>query len=176
MLSKVFTFIRFLPTAIKLGVPISALVAGLLFSAWVWHKKEIEIALIEQRQILVEQHNLELIKVNNQKQAIEQSLREEILVNERTKNEEIRRINARHNSIVAGLRDRPIERQTPTNDSRDSSEATATAGATGLQLSALDAEVVVRFSRDTAELQSELIACMRDFEDVRLLLNQSRKQ
>ena len=176
MFTKIFTFIRFLPSTIKLGVPIATLVLGLVFSAWVWHKKEIEIALIEQRQTLIEQHNLELIRVNNQKQAIEQSLREEILANERTKNEEIRRINARHSSIVAGLRDRPIERQTPTDNSRDSTETATTAGATGLQLSALDAEVVVRFSRDTAELQSELIACMRDFEDVRLLLNQSRKQ
>lgn len=176
MFTKIFTFIRFLPTVIKLGVPIATLVFGLLFSAWVWHKKEIEIALIEQKQALTEQHNLELIRVNNQKQAIEQSLREEILENKRTKNEEIRRINARYNSIVAGLRDRPIERQTTPDNSRDSTEATTTAGATGLQLSALDAEVVVRFARDTAELQSELIACMRDYEDVRLLFNQLRNQ
>ena len=176
MFNKVFMFVKFLPSAVKLGLPAAGLVAGLVFGAWVWHKKEIEIALIEQKNLIYQQHQVELEKLRNQKLSIEQTLRQEILVNESRKNEEIRRINARHNSIVAGLRDRPTERQTPTNDSRDSSEATTTAGATGLQLSKLDAEVVVRFSRDTAELQSELIACMRDYEDVRNLFNQLRNQ
>lgn len=87
------------------------------------------------------------------------------------KDREIREANARSAALFNSLRDRP-ERP---KDGGMSQNAGTCSAATGAQLARGDGEFLARYSSDAARLQSEFNACVRQYQEIKKLLNKEDK-
>lgn len=87
------------------------------------------------------------------------------------KDREIREVSARNTALLNSLRDRP-ERP---KDSGVPQSAGACSAATGAQLARGDGEFLARYAADAARLQAELSACIRQYQEVKKLLNKEDK-
>lgn len=73
----------------------------------------------------------------------------------------------RINDLVASLRNRPERRASESNLPGDSCNCESKVGATGLQLSRPDSEFLARGFGLATELQTELKACYRQYDEVK---------
>ena len=73
----------------------------------------------------------------------------------------------RINDLVASLRNRPERRASESNLPGDSCDCESKVGATGLQLSRPDSEFLARSFGLATELQTELKACYRQYDEVK---------
>lgn len=87
------------------------------------------------------------------------------------KDREIREANARSAAILNSLRDR-AERP---KDGGVPEGTGACSAATGAQLARGDGEFLARYAADAARLQAELSACVRQYQEVKKLLNKENK-
>jgi hypothetical protein len=87
------------------------------------------------------------------------------------KDREIREANARNTALLNSLRDRP---ERPKDGGVSQNTGTCSA-ATGAQLARGDGEFLARYAADAARLQAELSACVRQYQEVKKLLNKEDK-
>ena len=81
----------------------------------------------------------------------------------------------RINDLVASLRNRPERRASESNLPGDSCNCESKVGATGLQLYKSDGEFLARYSRMAAELQTELKACYRQYDEVKSVMDKFKE-
>lgn len=81
----------------------------------------------------------------------------------------------RINDLVASLRNRPERRASESNLPGDSCNCESKVGATGLQLSRPDSEFLTRGFGLATELQTELKACYRQYDEVKSVQDQFKE-
>lgn len=155
---------------------ILALTLAVLFSAWSWHTSEVSKAVTAAKASVEQTYRVSIDEQRKRlvarSEASEKALRNQLTNNSRSKDAEIKKLNTDVASLRSSLQSRP-ERTTDstTSVSNSTGESPAKAGATGLQLSRPDADFLARFSGFSAELQAELKACLKDYEDVKNEIN-----
>lgn len=144
---------------------ILAVVAAALGYGYMWHQAELATAIVAtetRMQTKAAEQRTELLNKSAETTA---RLYSQLDKTKQEKQDEIQAIHHGYSIIIASLQDRPTNRRT---DLPGNPGDTTTQGATGLQLSRPDGEFLAGFARSTAELQTELKACYKQYETVRI--------
>lgn len=139
-----------------------------LFFGYNYHIDKVQS---QARTEIAQEYNTKLIALQNKADAATIQLSEKVKVITDEKNSEILATNARYESIISSLRNRPNRPASESNLGSSTEDTESKTGATGVQLYRPDAEFLTRFSRDTQELQSELKACYKQYEEVQNAVN-----
>lgn len=162
-------------TMYKYGA-IAALTLAVLFSAWSWHTAEVSKAVTAAKASVEQTYRVSIDEQRKRlvarSEASERELKKQLTNNSRSKDAEIKKLNTDVASLRSSLQSRPERTADSTTSVPNSTgESSTKAGATGLQLSRPDAEFLAGFSGFSAELQAELRACIKDYEDVKNQIN-----
>lgn len=155
---------------------IAALALAVLFFAWSWHTSEVSKAVTAAKasaeqacRVSIDEQRKRLVA---RSEASEKVLRGQLANNLRSKDAEIKKLSTDIAYLRSSLQSRP-ERpaDSPSGVPNSAGESSTEAGATGLQLSRPDAEFLARYAGFSAELQAELKACIKDYEDIKNEIN-----
>ena len=155
------------------------LIFVLVFSAGVWHKAQVKIAVNEAVTQVVS--DIEIQSARERFKLKETALNSQIELQNKAermrkeKNNEINNLQSRVDVLADSLSVRP-NRQGPSNIPSNSGNSDSKAGATGVQLSRPDAEFLIWFARETSELQLELNYCKKQYDESRNTLEKYRKK
>lgn len=163
-------------TLYKFGF-ILAVVAGVLFGAYTWHKGEVKVAEVKTAERVEKEFRLSMDEQRKRLTAkateAETKLKEALGKNQQRKTNEITAIKSRTDSVAASVRDAVKTGNTsgssiPNDPGKDSGSIASF----DMRLSGTDAELLTKwFAGSAAELQAELKACQADFDVVRDKIN-----
>ena len=151
-----------------------AIVLIVLASLFAWHKHEVSLAVVQATSQIELQYAKEKFKLIDKAQTETFALRDQVDAITKDKNAKIKTLDGRVAALTRSLSERP-DRPTG-NDSipGSTSNAESTQGATGLRLYRPDSIFLTRLSGETAELQTELKACYRQYDEVKIKLDKFR--
>lgn len=158
-------------TAYK-AIFVAVLVLGTLGAGYGWHRAEVKAAVEASRsaqerewRVTIDEQRKRLLA---RSEASQRDMQSALVDNKRKKDAEIKKLNSDLASLRDSVRNRPERPANSASNSSDSaSQAGSTQGATGLSLYRSDAEFLIKYSGMAAELQSELKACIRDYDSIR---------
>lgn len=154
----------------QVKIAIVLLVLGSLFA---WHKYEVKVAVNEAVTTLNDQYSKETFRLKDKANTDSINLRNTVETIRKEKKNELEIANRRYSDLLSSVSNRP-DRPSSSSISGSTSNGTAQEGATGLQLSRSDGEFLIRFARDTSELQTELKSCLKQYNEVKIKLDQFR--
>ena len=143
-----------------------------LFAGYSWHKAEVKAAVQAATSALDKEYRVGIDEQRKRlvarSEASQRDMQTALTNTQRKKDAEIKKLNSDIVALRDSVRNRPERSANIGSNSADSTAETgSTQGATGLQLSRGDAEFLTRYAGMAAELQSELKACIADYDAVR---------
>lgn len=151
-----------------------ALVAALIFGAWMWHKAEVKIAVSEAEQRIELQYAREIFKIKNKANEESIALKGKVETQRKETNAKLKDADVRYNDLLAWLQSQSSS--TPSNNgvSNNSSNAESTRGTYFGGLYTEDAIALAESSRSAERLKIELLACYKQYDEVKDTLDNFR--
>ena len=146
-----------------------------LSSLFFWHRYEVKTAVAEATNAIELQYAKEKFKLIDRAQAETFALRDQVDAITKDKNVKVQALNARVATLTRSLSERPERPASNGSVPGSASNAESTEGATGLRLYRPDAILLTRLSGETAELQTELKACYRQYDEVKDKLDKFKR-
>ena len=156
----------------KVKLAIAMLVLSSLFF---WHKYEVNTAVVKATTQIELQYAREKFKLIDRAQAETFALRDQVDAITKDKNVKVQALNARVATLTRSLSERPERPASNGSVPGSTSNAESTEGATGLRLYRPDSIFLTRLSGETAELQTELKACYRQYDEVKDKLDKFKR-
>jgi len=151
-----------------------AILAFVFFSAFTWHKAQVQIA-VERTIAEANERNLkDIIRLTKKASEVSNDLKNKVEVIQKEKNAEIKDTNRKYNALLNSLSYR-TDRSSKGSNPGNPPDAKSEEGVTGVRLYRSDAEFLARFARDTAELQIELNSCYKQYDSVKESIDKFRK-
>lgn len=151
-----------------------AIVLIVLASLFAWHKHEVSLAVVQATSQMELQYAKEKFKLLDKANIATVELQAQVTQIEQDKNAKIQTLNARVAALTASLSSRTDRPASNGSSAGNTSNAESTEGATGLRLYRPDSIFLTRLSGETAELQTELKACYRQYDEVKIKLDKFR--
>lgn len=151
-----------------------AVVLIVLASLFAWHKHEVSLAVVQATSQMELEYAKEKFKLLDKANTTTVELKDQVAQIEQDKNVKIKALNARVAALTASLSSRPDRPASNGSSAGSTSNSESSTGATGLRLYRPDAEFLVWFAGETAELQTELKACYRQYDEVKIKLDKFR--
>lgn len=140
------------------------LVGALIFGAWAWHTREVSIAVSQAEQRIELQYAREIFKLKDRANEESISLKNKILEQQKEKKRELEIANRNYESLREWLRNLPISGSSNPGNSADAeNRAREIIG----ELRRRDAENLARYGFRTEELKIELLACYKQYDEVK---------
>ena len=146
-----------------------------LSSLFFWHQYEVKTAVVEATNTVELQYAKEKFKLIDRAQAETFALRDQVDIITKDKNVKVQALNARVATLTRSLSERPERPASNGSVPGSTSNAESTQGATGLRLYRSDSIFLTRLSGETAELQTELKACYRQYDEVKDKLDKFKR-
>ena len=146
-----------------------------LSSLFFWHQYEVKTAVVEATNTVELQYAKEKFKLIDRAQAETFALRDQVDAITKDKNVKVQALNARVATLTRSLSERPERPASNGSVPGSTSNAESTEGATGLRLYRPDSIFLTRLSGETAELQTELKACYRQYDEVKDKLDKFKR-
>lgn len=150
------------------------LVAALIFGAWVWHKSEIKIAVSAAEQRLELQYAREIFKLKDRANEESIALKNRIESQRKTTDAKLKDADARYNDLLAWLSAQPSSSTSNNGVSDNPSNAESTRGTYFGGLYTEDAIALAESSRSAERLKIELLACYKQYDEVKDTLDNFR--
>ena len=146
-----------------------------LSSLFFWHQYEVKTAVVEATNAVELQYAKEKFKLIDRAQSETFALRDQVDAITKDKNVKVQALNARVATLTRSLSERPERPASNGSVPGSTSNAEGTEGATGLRLYRPDSIFLTRLSGETAELQTELKACYRQYDEVKDKLDKFKR-
>ena len=146
-----------------------------LSSLFFWHQSEVKTAVVEATNAIELQYAKEKFKLIDRAQAETFALRDQVDIITKDKNVKVQALNVRVATLTRSLSERPERPASNGSVPGSTSNAESTEGATGLRLYRPDSIFLTRLSGETAELQTELKACYRQYDEVKDKLDKFKR-
>lgn len=143
-----------------------ALALVVLSAAYFWHISEVKVAVNEAVTQIEAQASKETFKLKERSLNAKIELEQEFDNIQKDKNAKIQTLNDRVASLTRSLQERPNRPESSGVPNAAGVEESDT-GATGLRLYRPDAQFLSWFSGQAAELQVELSACYKSYDDAK---------
>lgn len=153
-----------------------AIVLIVLVSLFAWHKHEVSLAVAQSTAQIELQYSKEKFKLIDKAQTETYTLRDQVEQITKDKNVKIKALDARVAALTASLSSRPDRPASNGSIPGSTSNGESTEGATGLRLYRPDSIFLTRLSGETAELQTELKACYRQYDEVKDKLDKFKRE
>lgn len=150
------------------------LVAALIFGAWVWHKSEIKIAVSAAEQRLELQYAKEIFKLKDKANEESIALKNRIESQRKTTDAKLKDADARYNDLLAWLSAQSGNSTSNNGVSNNPSNAESTRGTYFGGLYTEDAIALAESSRSAERLKIELLACYKQYDEVKDTLDNFR--
>lgn len=150
------------------------IVAALIFSAWVWHKSEIKIAVSAAEQRLELQYAREIFKLKDKANEESIALKNRIESQRKTTDAKLKDADARYNDLLAWLSAQSGSSISNIGVSNNPSNAESTRGTYFGGLYTEDAIALAESSRSAERLKIELLACYKQYDEVKDTLDNFR--
>lgn len=150
-----------------------------LFGLWSYHriqtKLEVNKAVSTAVAEIKEQTSKENFRLRENSLNAKIELQSKIDKIQKDKNNEITDLKSRVRTLSNSLSERSSTRQEPSGVPNNPGDAKSSPGATGLQLSRPDATMALWFAGDASELQSELKACYKQYDEAKSILDRFKR-
>ena len=146
-----------------------------LSSLFFWHQYEVKTAVVKATNAIELQYAREKFKLIDRAQSETFALRDQVDIITKDKNVKVQALNARVATLTRSLSERPERPASNGSVSGSTGNAESTEGATGLRLYRPDSIFLTRLSGETAELQTELKACYRQYDEVKDKLDKFKR-
>lgn len=150
------------------------IVAALIFSAWVWHESEIKIAVSAAEQRLELQYAREIFKLKDRANEESIALKNRIESQRKTTDAKLKDADARYNDLLAWLSAQSGSSTSNIGVSNNPSNAESTRGTYFGGLYTEDAIALAESSRSAEKLKIELLACYKQYDEVKDTLDNFR--
>ena len=150
------------------------LVAALIFGAWVWHKSEIKIAVSAAEQRLELQYAREIFKLKDRANEESIALKNRIESQRKTTDAKLKDADARYNDLLAWLSAQSGSSTSNIGVSNNPSNTESTRGTYFGGLYTEDAIALAESSRSAERLKIELLACYKQYDEVKDTLDNFR--
>ena len=146
-----------------------------LSSLFFWHQYEVKTEVVKATNAIELQYTKEKFKLIDRAQAETFALLDQVDAITKDKNVKVQALNARVATLTRSLSERPERPASNGGVPGSTSNAESTEGATGLRLYRPDSIFLTRLSGETAELQTELKACYRQYDEVKDKLDKFKR-
>ena len=146
-----------------------------LSSLFFWHQYEVKTEVVKATNAIELQYTKEKFKLIDRAQAETFALLDQVDAITKDKNVKVQALNARVATLTRSLSERPERPASNGSVPGSTSNAESTEGATGLRLYRPDSIFLTRLSGETAELQTELKACYRQYDEVKDKLDKFKR-
>lgn len=150
------------------------IIAALLFGAWLWHKSEIKIAVSAAEQRLELQYAREIFKLKDRANEESIALKNRIESQRKTTDVKLKDADARYNDLLAWLSAQSGGSTSNIGVSNNPSNAESTRGTYFGGLYTEDATALAESSRSAERLKIELLACYKQYDEVKDTLDNFR--
>ena len=150
------------------------IIAALLFGAWLWHKSEIKIAVSTAEQRLELQYAREIFKLKDRANEESIALKNRIESQRKTTDAKLKDADARYNDLLAWLSAQSGSSTSNIGVSNNPSNAESTRGTYFGGLYTEDAIALAESSRAAEKLKIELLACYKQYDEVKETLDNFR--
>lgn len=150
------------------------IIAALLFGAWLWHKSEIKIAVSAAEQRLELQYAREIFKLKDRANEESIALKNRIESQRKTTDAKLKDADARYNDLLAWLSAQSGSSTSNIGVSNNPSNAESTRGTYFGGLYTEDAIALAESSRSAERLKIELLACYKQYDEVKDTLDNFR--
>lgn len=156
------------------SVVITAIITGVLSSFYFWHTSEVKIAVTKAETALIKKYDKQSALLQQRSNKTSASLKDQQQKTQKEKDAKVKQLNTDFDLFITSLLNRPERPEISSNNPRDSSNPESTKGTTGRELYRSDAEFLARYSTKTEQLKIELLACYKQYEDVKGKLDKFR--
>lgn len=157
-------------------IVIGSVLASILSYGYFWHKSEVKIEVNKAEMALIEkykkQNNLLEQKANKATVTLKQN--QDKIVKE--KDAKIKQLDTDINTLIVSLLNRPDRPKISSNYTRNPFNPEDTAKGTGAGLYKPDAEFLAGYASNTERLKIELIACYKQYDEVKTNIDTFRKE
>ena len=150
---------------------IAAVVAALSFGAWSWHTTQVQkavnaatSALDKEYRVAIDEQRKRLVARSD---ASQRDMQKALSDTQRRKDAEIKKSKSELAALRSSVQQRPSSTDSPSGNPDSTAEAGSPQGATGLQLYSDHAGFLAGYAGMASELQSELKACIADYDKMR---------
>lgn len=164
----------FISTEIKAGIAVIVL-SSCLTASYFWHKSEVKIAVSKAEIALIAKYKKQSDLLEAKSKKASSKLKDQQQKSDKEKDAKVKQLDTELDAFVAGLLNRPERPEVTSSNTRDSSNAESTKGATGAELYRSDAEVLARYATKAEQLKIELLACYKQYDEVKQVLDKFRK-
>lgn len=157
------------------SVVITAIITGVLSSFYFWHTSEVKIAVTKAETALIAKYKEQADLLEAKSKKASSKIKDQQQKSDKEKDAKVKQLDTELDAFIAGLLNRPERPEVTSSNTRDSSNAESTKGATGAELYRNDAEVLARYATKAEQLKIELLACYRQYDEVKQVLDKFRK-
>lgn len=150
------------------------IILALLFGAWAWHKSEIRIAASEAEQRLELQYAREIFKLKDKANEESIALKNRIESQRKTTDAKLKDADARYNDLLTWLSAQSGNSTSNNGIPNNSENAESTRGTYFGGLYTEDAIALAESSRSAERLKIELLACYKQYDEVKDTLDNFR--
>lgn len=143
------------------------LVVALIFGAWAWHTKEVSIAVSQAEQKLELQHAREIFKLKDRANEESIALKSRIEKQRKEKDAKIKDADARYNDLLAWVQSQSSNSTSTSGVPSNPGNAESTGRTYFGGLYTEDAVAIAENSRTTERLKIELLACYKQYDEVK---------